>query len=183
MAGSDSRSLPPVPVRLADGRRATIRAAVPEDAEAVTAYVNLIGAERRFVLRERATWTVEEERRTLANADGRRSAFFVAEVDGRLCGVINLRRGEWAKDAHLGELGMSCHPGYRRVGLGTALLARGFEWARSVGVTKLTLEVFASNLAAIALYRRAGFVEEARLRGQYIIDGVPVEGVLMALWL
>lgn len=170
-------------IPLKDGRTATIRPAVPDDAESITEYVNLIGAEGRFVLRERATWSIDEERRTLAAADGRQSAFFVAEVSGRLSGLITLARGRWAKDAHVAEFGMSCLPECRGVGLGTALLVRGLQWARSVGVRKLTLEVFATNDRAIGLYRKMGFAEEARLKGQYLIDGEPVDEILMAIWL
>ncbi|MGC2289092.1 MAG: GNAT family N-acetyltransferase [Thermoplasmata archaeon] len=162
---------------------AVIRPAVPDDAESITELVNVVGAEGKFVLRERATWTIEEERRTLAAADGRHGVFFLADVLGRVSGLINLGRGIWAKDAHLAELGMSCLPDCRRVGLGTALLSRGIGWARWVGVSKLTLHVFANNDPAIALYRKMGFNEEARLRGQYRIDGQPVDSVLMALWL
>jgi RimJ/RimL family protein N-acetyltransferase len=168
--------------RLRDGRIAIIRPAVPEDARSITEYVNIIGAEERFVLRERATWTIEEERRTLAAGDGHYAAFFVAEISGCLSGIINLARGRWRKDAHLAEFGMSCLPDCRGIGLGTALMTRGMAWARSVGVRKLTLEVFASNERAISLYRKMGFAEEARLRGQYIIDGQLVDSVLMAIW-
>jgi RimJ/RimL family protein N-acetyltransferase len=168
---------------LKDGRTAVIRPAVPDDAAAITEFVNVIGAEGRFVLRERATWTLEEERRTLAAADGRHSIFFLAEISNRLSGMITLSRGRWAKDAHLAEFGMSCLPECRGIGLGAALLHRGIEWANSVGVRKLTLEVFATNDRAIALYRKTGFIEEARLRSQYMIEGKPVDGVLMAKWL
>lgn len=173
----------PVPMRLKDGRTAFLRAATPGDAEAITDLVNVVGAESQFTLRERATWTMEEERRTLATADARSRVFFVAEVDGHICGLINLARGQWKKDAHVAELGMSCLPGYRGLGLGSALLSRGIEWARAVGVRKLTLEVFATNEVAIALYRAKGFAEEARLRRQYEIDGKPTDSLLMVLWL
>jgi ribosomal protein S18 acetylase RimI-like enzyme len=97
--------------------------------------------------------------------------------------LIHLAHGRWEKDSHVAELGISCRPDCRGVGLGTALLARGIDWARSVGVAELTLEVFGTNATAISLYRKLGFEEEARLPGQYRIDGQPVEGVLMALWL
>jgi RimJ/RimL family protein N-acetyltransferase len=182
-AGPRGRVSGNIQVRLKGDRIATVRPATADDAQTITELVNIVGAERRFVLRERATWSLEEERTTLASAGGHRAAFFVAEVDGSIRGIINLRRGEWSKDRHLAELGMSCLPEYRSIGLGTALLERGIEWARSVGVRKLTLEVFATNVAAIALYRKKGFQEEARLRGQYVIDGAPIDGVLMALWL
>src|SRR5579859_4499744 len=144
-------------LRLKDGRSARIRQATSEDAESITDLVNVVSAERTLVLRERATWTIEEERRTLSAADGTGSVFFVGEIEGRVCGLINLARGRWVKDAHTADLGMSCLPEVRGIGLGAALLSRGIEWARSVGVRKLNLEVFATNTRAIALYRKMGF--------------------------
>jgi RimJ/RimL family protein N-acetyltransferase len=170
-------------VQLKDGRLAVIRKAVPDDAQSITEFVNIVGAEEKFVPRDRATWTLEEERATLAAADGRHSVFFVAEISGRVSGLINLARGRWSKDAHRAEFGMSCLPETRRIGLGTALLSRGILWARSVGVKKLALEVFATNEGAVALYRKSGFVEEARLRGEYVIEGRDVDSFRMVLWL
>ena len=40
-------------------------------------------------------------------------------------------------------------------------------WARERGVHKVCLSVFPHNAAAIALYRRYGFVEEGRRVKQY----------------
>ena len=67
--------------------------------------------------------------------------------------------------------------------MGTALLRHALDWARSVGVQKVTLEVFASNDPALALYRKLGFEEEGRRRREFLIDGNLIDGVLMALWL
>jgi ribosomal protein S18 acetylase RimI-like enzyme len=51
---------------------------------------------------------------------------------------------------------------WRGRGVGSALLAAAIEKARGDGLHKLSLEVFAHNDAAIALYRKVGFVEEGR---------------------
>jgi len=51
--------------------------------------------------------------------------------------------------------------------VGSALLRAAIAWARGAGLHKLCLEVFAHNEAGIALYRKAGFVEEGRRTGQY----------------
>jgi RimJ/RimL family protein N-acetyltransferase len=56
---------------------------------------------------------------------------------------------------------------WRRRGVGTALLEACLEWARGGDVHKVSLEVFAHNEAAIALYRKLGFAEEGRLRKHY----------------
>lgn len=49
-----------------------------------------------------------------------------------------------------------------RRGVGSALLATAIEWARDRGMHKLSLSVFPHNEAAIALYRKFGFIEEGR---------------------
>ncbi len=173
----------PIVRQLKDGRAATLRLAVPDDAQAITEFVNIVGRETRWVLRERATWSLDEERKTLGAADGKESAFFIAEIDSRLTGMLNIARGRWPKNAHVAEFGMACLPECRRIGLGTALLQRALDWARSMGVQKVTLEVFASNEPAIALYLKMGFQEEGRRRREFLIDGNLTDGVLMALWL
>ncbi len=170
-------------VRLKDGRSAFVRRAVPGDAESITELVNIVGAERRWTLRERATWTLDQERATIAAADGTRSVFLVAEVDGRVAGILYLARGQWPKNEHVAELSMSCLPAARGVGLGTALLEAAVQWARSVGVRKLSLEVFSSNEPAVRLYRKLGFLEEGRLRREFEVEGKLVDGVWMARWL
>ncbi len=59
----------------------------------------------------------------------------------------------------------------------------GIEWARDVGVRRLKLGVFETNERALALYRKLGFVEEGRLKGEVVLDGKPVDEILMALTL
>jgi len=56
---------------------------------------------------------------------------------------------------------------WRGRGVGSALLAASIEWAKEHGLHKLSLGVFAQNAAAIALYRKFGFLEEGRRVKQY----------------
>jgi len=59
-----------------------------------------------------------------------------------------------------GEIAMFVAAAWRGRGVGTALLAAAIECGRAAGMHKLTLSVFPHNEAAIALYRKFGFVEE-----------------------
>ena len=61
-----------------------------------------------------------------------------------------------------GELGMMVARDWRGRGVGSALVAAAIDWARDRGLHKLALSVFPHNEAAIALYRKYGFVEEGR---------------------
>jgi RimJ/RimL family protein N-acetyltransferase len=65
------------------------------------------------------------------------------------------------------DLSMLLDRAWRGRGLGTALLDAGLAWAHSSGAHKVALEVWPHNEAALALYRRAGFVEEGRRRRHY----------------
>ena len=61
-----------------------------------------------------------------------------------------------------GEIGMMVAADRRGRGVGSALVAAAIEWAQARGLHKLTLSVFPHNEAAIALYRKFGFLEERR---------------------
>jgi len=51
---------------------------------------------------------------------------------------------------------------WRGRGVGTALMVAAIDWAREQGLHKLSLNVFAHNVAAIALYRKFGFTALSR---------------------
>ncbi len=57
---------------------------------------------------------------------------------------------------------VATHPEHRRMGYGAAVLGALLQGARARGLAEITLEVRESNLPAIALYRRFGFVEVGR---------------------
>lgn len=59
------------------------------------------------------------------------------------------------------------HPAHRGKGLGAALLERAETQAKTAGAEILFLDVAVDNPAAIALYRRAGYVQYAQRPGYY----------------
>ena len=83
---------------------------------------------------------------------------FVAVVGGEVVGELHIELTAFG----FGELGMMVAAGWRGRGVGTALLVAAIAWARRHGLHKLSLGVFPSNEAALALYRKFGFVEEGR---------------------
>ena len=68
-------------------------------------------------------------------------------------------------EAHVTDLAVAA--GWRRQGVGTALLEELVRRVRERGALAVTLEVRAGNTAAQELYRRRGFVVEGRRRGYY----------------
>lgn len=68
-------------------------------------------------------------------------------------------------ELHINTLAVA--PARRRTGLATTLLERVMAEAAAAGARKATLEVRASNSAALGLYSRLGFLVTARRPGYY----------------
>jgi ribosomal protein S18 acetylase RimI-like enzyme len=66
---------------------------------------------------------------------------------------------------------MGVHPDFRQRGIGSQLLRQALALARGIGVERVELEVFASNLAAKKLYERAGFKVEGTQKPAGRLDG------------
>ena len=64
-------------------------------------------------------------------------------------------------------LNLAVSPGYRRQGVGAALLSALLAEADRRGLSTLSLEVRVSNQPAVALYERAGFTVAGRRRHFY----------------
>lgn len=73
-------------------------------------------------------------------------------------------------------------PDRQRQGLGTHLVAAAGKAARDSGATILHLEVADTNTAALALYRRTGFVQSGCRRGYYTLaNGERADAITMTL--
>ena len=79
--------------------------------------------------------------------------YVVAEAGGELVGYA----GVWLvlDEGHITNIAV--REGYRRKGIGRALISSLVKAAGEEGVTKFTLEVRASNIEAISLYSEMGF--------------------------
>lgn len=75
--------------------------------------------------------------------------------------------GYWllGDEAHI--VTVATHPDWRMAGLGKLLLLNMLFEANNAGAETVTLEVRTSNLAAIALYKSLGFIEEGRRKDYY----------------
>jgi ribosomal-protein-alanine N-acetyltransferase len=77
----------------------------------------------------------------------------VACVGERVIGMAVV----WVVSDTVDILDLASHPDHRRQGVGRALLEDAIALAREHGACSIMLEVRRTNVAAIALYRQAGF--------------------------
>jgi RimJ/RimL family protein N-acetyltransferase len=101
--------------------------------------------------------------------------------DERVVGWCDIVRVPMEGFNHTGRLGMGLLAPYRGQGIGQPLAEAAIAAASEAGMTRIELEVMASNANAIRLYQRLGFVHEGVKRRARHLDGVWDDHVLMAL--
>ncbi len=107
---------------------------------------------------EASMWT----RESLLESSGLGMAW-TAEQDGRITGILI---GRVAAD-EFEILNLAVGQPWRRKGVATSLVRAALEDAGRAGALKTYLEVRASNLGAIEMYRRLGFQDCGRRQNYY----------------
>jgi diaminopimelate decarboxylase len=160
-----------------------IRPARPRDAAGFLAVYREVVAEERFLRTERAVRSVREARRWFRRPVTSEQAFLVAVEGERVVGWLQILREPHPVVRHVATFGMAVAADRRGRGIGAALLAEALAWARSQQVAKIEISVYPDNRAALALYRRFGFVEEGRLRRHSRKSFGDQDEILMGIWL
>ncbi|MDD6189711.1 MAG: ribosomal protein S18-alanine N-acetyltransferase [Clostridiales bacterium] len=105
-------------------------------------------------------WSAEMIRSELENP----SCLYLAALEGdTLVGYIGVQTV--LDEGYINNVAV--RPEYRRRGIASALISLLIEQAREIGLAFLTLEVRASNDAAITLYEKLGFSPVGRRRNYY----------------
>ena len=136
-----------------------VRPALADDAGALADMFAAVAEERDGIATEPPV-DIGERAGQFASSIG---GSVVAVAGGQIIGMLHVdvsRHG-------FGEIGMLVDRDWRGRGAGSALVRAAIGLAREQGLHKLSLEVFAHNTGAIALYRKCGFVEEGRRIRQY----------------
>ena len=105
----------------------------------------------------------------------------VAELDGKVVGQIGMEVCERPRRKHVANMGMAVCESVRGQGIGSELVKSIVDLAHNwLAVTRIELEVYTDNQAAIALYQRHGFVIEGEAKDYAFRDGHYVNAYLMA---
>ncbi|MFL5796505.1 MAG: GNAT family N-acetyltransferase [Actinomycetota bacterium] len=173
-AAPEVDSAPPPGVEIRPGR--------PSDAASFLEMWRGVVEERRWV-RTETVGGVRAYRRSFGESWSDERARLLAVGPDGVVGIITIERMTHPVNRHVATLGMAVHSSWRGHGVGSALMVEALRWARESGVEKVTLEVYPGNDAAIALYRKFGFVEEGRLARQTKKSYGYEDEVIMSRWL
>jgi RimJ/RimL family protein N-acetyltransferase len=163
----------------------TIRPTQTEDAEQVTACIDSVARERRY-LGCTTGFTIDQTREFIQLLEDTGGVHLVAMDGETVAGWCDVSIPSYEGLTHTGTLGMGLLPAYRGQGRGTQLITNALQLAFSKGLERIELDVFASNTGAINLYQKIGFREEGRKRearkldGQY--DDILIFGLLRKNW-
>lgn len=119
-------------------------------------------------------WTIEQLQSQLPDE---RHIFLVAESEGAAVGYVGM--------THIIDEGyisnVAVDPAYRKCGIGDALIAELIRRAELLELSFATLEVRRSNIPAIALYSKHGFIKVAERKNYY--DLPKEDAILMTRFL
>ena len=153
-------------IRLKDGRECCLRSGTEADGQAVFENFSLTHGQTDFLLSypDENSLDAEKEGRFLREkAESENEVEIIAVVDGAVAGTAGIEAiGAKYKVRHRADFGVSVDAAYWGLGVGRALTQACIECARAAGYAQLELTVVAENERAVALYRRAGFVEFGR---------------------
>jgi len=159
------------------------RPAEPRDARAFQSFWRAIVAEGRYVRTEEISTPTRVYRARFHRSWSDREAQVVALDGGRVVGHVFVQREVHPVTRHVATLGIAVAADHRGRGIGASLMGESLRWARGVGVEKIMLSVYPHNHAAIALYRRFGFVEEGRLVGHSRKSSGYEDELLLSAWI
>jgi RimJ/RimL family protein N-acetyltransferase len=148
------------------GRHFVLRQPTVNDAAGILRFATTLFAATDQVLTtpEEYTITLEQERQWINSfLENPNALILIAELDGETIGLLTFTAHPKKKMAHTGEFGISVHPHHQGKGIGKKMIEHLLLWAKDhPQIEKVNLGVFASNQAAIDLYKKCGFKEEGR---------------------
>jgi len=150
-----------------------------DDTESFRAAVDVVARERKYIAFLEAP-PIEQVRAFVKRNVENGYPQIVALVDDTVVGWCNVPPASRAVSAHVGDLFMGLLPEWRGRGLGERLLHDAISASDRFGFLRVELGVFATNAAAVALYRKVGFVEEGTKRLAILIDGAHHDEIIMA---
>lgn len=160
----------------------TVRQSTLDDAEAISACIATVARERRYLATTQG-FNVDETRKFIAWLEKNGGTQIIAVDDGSVVGWCDASPFSFEGMRHVRRIGIGLLEPYRGQGWGGKLLREVLRatFQEDTTISRVELDVFASNRAAIKLYEKNGFVIEGRQRRGWILDGIQDDRLLMGL--
>ncbi len=157
----------PKQITLRDQTAVTLRPMVRADKDGLLEFFRRLPPEDRQFLKDDVTRPeiIEGWARGL-NYD--RVLPILAVSEGRIVGDATLHRQAYGWMRHVGEIRVVTDAFFRRRGLASAMAREIFYLALQAGLDKMVAEMVGDQVAAIKVFEKLGFQQEARLANQVV---------------
>ncbi|GAA4900185.1 GNAT family N-acetyltransferase [Ferrimonas pelagia] len=157
----------------------TIRRGEPSDAKAMQ---QIAQGESAYSNTLQLPWpSVDRWQKNCENWPAHLHMLMTESPEGMVVGNIGMEALQSPRRRHVGQLGMFVHEDWQGKGVGTALMAAAIELVDNwLNLTRLELEVYPDNQAALALYRKFGFEQEGIARQSVFRAGRLTDVLLLA---
>lgn len=115
---------------------------------------------------------------TLASVEKDKKLYLVAEVNGKVIASFEIQP-LGGREKHVGVIGIVIKNGFRDIGIGTEAMKILVDQAPRMGLTVLTLSVFAVNTRALHVYEKVGFVQTGSVPKRAFKDGQYIDVIIM----
>lgn len=167
---------------LDDGTVVRFREETADDLESVWALFSTLSLESREKLPPFNRRLIERWSKSLPEYNFKPVLAVVDECEGeRVVGKASITHDASPATKHRAEFGVVVHDDYQGRGLGSELTLFLIHFARSKGLRKLTLDVFADNPRAMRLFERCGYSKEGLFEEHYWFRGRYYDVVRMGI--
>ena len=174
-------------IKLKNGKTAILRSPNKEDAQAMIAYLNIIGGESDFITfgKNEFSMSVEAEQDYIERVNSmNNSKNVLIIIENEIVGIASITSVQKERMKHNGTLGISLRKKYWGIGLGSEIMAYLIDWAKSNKITKkINLLVREDNIRGVKLYEKFGFEKEGLLKKDICVNGIYYNTIAMGLYI
>ena len=160
------------------------REAERSDAKGMLLHLNTVGGETDNLSYGKDTFLISEQKeekfigRFLMSKN---DAMFVAVCDGKIVGNAVVERNRIARYSHRAEISLTVLRDFWGKGIGTHLMKMMIDFAKTVGIEILYLEVRNDNHRALSLYEKFGFESIGIFKNFFKIGEKYLDATIMTL--
>jgi len=162
-----------------------IRTSLEEDAKALLQLLEFLAeeSENLNMTPGRIDKTVESEVQfIISRRENPKANHLLALVDNKIVGMCGLNgRNNSSRISHRATLGIGILKEHCGLGIGFRLMRKQIEYAESVGISKINLEVRINNEPAINLDKKCGFQIEGTVSNAMVVSTGYADTYIMGL--